>query len=360
MNKKALIAMSGGVDSSVAAYLMFREGYTCIGSTMKLYRNEEIGLKKENTCCSLNDITDARQVAFRLNMPYYIFNFTEDFEKYVIQRFIKTYEEGMTPNPCIDCNHYLKFGRFYRRAKEIGCDYVVTGHYARIEQDENSGRYLLKKAVDKTKDQSYVLYTMTQDQLAHTKFPLGEFLKSKVRQIAADQGFLNARKHDSQDICFVPNGDYAAFIEQYLGRQYPQGEFTDRDGRVLGKHKGFIRYTIGQRKGLGISHPTPLYVCQKCRETNTVVLGENRDLYAKTLTADHINFISCDYLEKPKHLAVRIRYRQKEQPALVSQLDEFTVRVDFDEPQRAITPGQSAVFYDGDLVVGGGIIFQTK
>ena len=249
--KKALIAMSGGVDSSVAALLMQQKGYECVGATMKLFENEQAGVKREKTCCSLDDVEDARSVAYRLHMPYYVFNFTANFEKEVMDRFVHAYENGWTPNPCIDCNRYLKFEKLYLRMQEMQMDTIVTGHYARVAYDETSGRYLLKKGLDGSKDQSYVLYNLTQEQLAHVKLPLGGLRKDQVRVIAEKHGFINARKHDSQDICFVPDGDYAKFIEKYTGKKTPEGDFVDKEGNYIGRHKGIIHYTIGQRRGLG-------------------------------------------------------------------------------------------------------------
>ena len=255
---KVLIAMSGGVDSSVAAFLMKEQGCECIGATMKLFHNEDIGVSRTKTCCSLEDVEDARLVALHLGIPYYVFNFSDDFKGQVIDRFISSYERGATPNPCIDCNRYLKFERLYERARILGCDAIVTGHYARIEQE--NGRWLLKKSLNESKDQSYVLYSLTQDQLAHTRLPLGAMHKSETRRIAEEQGFYNADKPDSQDICFVPDGDYAGFIARYTGRDCPAGDFVDESGRVLGRHKGIVHYTVGQRKGLGIAADAPLYV----------------------------------------------------------------------------------------------------
>lgn len=355
MNKKAIIAMSGGVDSSAAALLAIERGYECIGATMKLF-NSGVDPARENSCCSLADVEDARSVAYSLGMPYYVFNFTSRFKEDVIDRFVFAYENGRTPNPCIDCNKYLKFDKLFQRAQELDYDFIVTGHYAQIEYDNQTGRYLLKKAVDLSKDQSYVLYSMTQEQLAHTLFPLGGMKKSEVRAVAEAHGFVNAKKHDSQDICFVQNGRYADFIRQYTGKDYPEGSFIDTRGNVLGTHKGIINYTIGQRKGLGLALPAPMYVCRIDVENNAVILGYDADLYTKELLIDNVNLISVERLDKPMRCTVKIRYRQDEQPATVTQHNDGAVSIVFDEPQRAVTKGQAAVIYDGEIVVGGGII----
>lgn len=354
--KKAIIAMSGGVDSSVAAYLMTEAGYDCIGATMKLYDNEDIGMEKEKTCCSLRDVEDAGNVARSFGMPFYVFNFTDDFQKEVIERFVNTYMEGGTPNPCIECNRYMKFQKLMQRMYELSFDYVVTGHYARVEYDPDRGRYLLKKGVDESKDQSYVLYNLTQEQLAHTLFPLGEYHKTEIREIAEKMGFVNANKPDSQDICFVPDGDYARFIETYCKKTFPQGDFVNEEGTVLGTHKGIIRYTIGQRKGLGLSLPEPLYVCEKRMDTNTVVLGKNESLFHNTLKAGDLNWIAFENITEPVRCKAKIRYKQKEADAVIQRISDDQVKVTFDEPQRGITCGQAVVFYDGDLVLGGGKI----
>lgn len=353
MSKKAIIAMSGGVDSSVAAFLMKEKGYDCIGATMKLYDNEDIGISREKTCCSLDDIEDARSVARRLSMPYYVFNFKDEFEEKVINKFIATYESGGTPNPCIDCNRYLKFEKLFQRMKELSYDYIVTGHYARVE--EMNGWFYLKKAVDETKDQSYVLYSLTQNQLSHILFPLGEYSKMQIREIAEAQGFLNARKKDSQDICFVPNGDYAAFIEKYTGKSYPPGNFVDMQGNILGQHQGIIRYTNGQRKGLGVSFGKPMYVADKDIEHNTVVLCTDDELFSQELIAEDFNWLIPNPQNTVKCKA-RVRYNMKEQSATAYKLDNSRVKIVFDLPQRAITKGQAAVLYDEDTVLGGGTI----
>lgn len=351
---KALIAMSGGVDSSVAALLMTKEGYECIGCTMKLYSNDDIGISKGHTCCSLDDVEDARAVANRLGMPYYVFNFTEGFKEKVIDKFVRTYESGMTPNPCIDCNRYMKFDGLYERAKILGCDYIVTGHYARIIKTQDG--YQLLKAIDDNKDQSYVLYQMTQEELKGTRFPLGELTKKEARKLAEENDFINANKPDSQDICFVPDGDYVGALKRFARKEYEGGDFVDISGDVLGRHKGIVAYTIGQRKGLGISSDRPLYVCKIDSENNKVVLGDNEDLYSKSVDVGEVHWISGRTPKNPISCKVKLRYRMTEKPATVYPGDNQTAHIEFDEPQRAKTPGQAAVFYDGDVVLGGGVI----
>lgn len=356
--KKALIAMSGGVDSSLAAKLIKDKGFDCIGCTMKLYQNEDIGVERSRTCCSLDDVEDARSVAYKLGMPFYVFNFTVAFRNTVVQKFIESYENGITPNPCIDCNRYMKFDKLYERAKILGCDYIVTGHYARIEYDGE--RYLLKKALDETKDQSYVLYSMTQEQLAHTMFPLGNMRKTDVRQCAEENGFINADKPDSQDICFVPDGDYASVIELSTGKKINPGNFVDKQGNILGQHKGIIHYTIGQRKGLGISSTEPMYVCEIRSKDGSVVLGSNDDLFSYEAYVSDFNWISGEVPQSEFRCKVKVRYRQVEQWAKVTPTGADTVHIIFDEPQRAITPGQAAVLYDGDTVLGGGTLYKRR
>lgn len=360
MNNRALIGMSGGVDSSVAAYLMCQKGYECVGVNMKLYTGQLEDPSGCKTCCSLEDAEDARNICYKLGMKFHVFNFTEDFSREVIDRFVSCYESGATPNPCIDCNKYMKFGKLYQRAQLLDCDTLVSGHYARVEFDEASGRYLLKKARNEAKDQSYVLYFLTQEQLKHTQFPLGEFeSKDQIRAIAQEHGFLNAKKKDSQDICFVPDGDYAGFITQRTGKNYPQGDFVDMDGNVLGRHRGVIRYTIGQRRGLGLALPQSMYVCRKDMEKNQVVLSTNAELFSDHLIADTFNWSSIDRPAQPIRVKAKTRYQAKEADATASVLPDGRVEILFDAPQRALTIGQAVVLYDGDTVVGGGVIREV-
>lgn len=347
---KALIAMSGGVDSSVAAFLIKEQGYECIGGTMKLI-NKHV---TENTCCTSEDIEDARNIATKLEMPYEVFDFEDDFKEKVIDKFIECYENGGTPNPCIYCNQHLKFEKLLEKAKDLDCDYIVTGHYARIEF--NGERYILKKALDDSKDQSYVLYSLTQEQLKHTLFPLGNMSKEETRKIAEENNFVNSRKKDSQDICFVPDGDYVKVIEKYTGKNYPEGNFVDKQGNILGRHKGIIGYTIGQRKGLGLALKQPMYVCGKCIENNTVILSTNEELYSKEFNATDFNWILYENPPKELRAKARIRYKQEEQWATIYCIDERNVKIVFDEPQRAIAKGQAVVLYNDDIVVGGGTI----
>ena len=356
----ALIAMSGGVDSSVAAWLMQRDGFDCIGVTMRLTRNEAVNTEGLHTCCSERDIEDAAEVAYAMDIPYEVLDFTADFQEKIIDKFIRVYEAGGTPNPCIDCNKYMKFDHLLRWAEAHGLDYVVTGHYARVEQDEATGRWLLKKGLDEGKDQSYVLYNLTQEQLAHVRLPLGGLHKAEVREIAEKQHFINARKHDSQDICFVPDGDYARFMEDFTGKHYPAGDFLDENGKKVGTHNGAVRYTIGQRKGLGLAMGAPVYVCAKDMQANTVMVGPEENLFDRIVYADEVNWIAIPELTAPLRVTARTRYHQIEQAATVYPAGEGQFRLEFDQPQRAPTPGQAVVLYQGDVVLGGGTIVAVE
>ncbi len=354
--KRVLVAMSGGVDSSVAAYLLREQGYDCIGATMKLYGNDLLGESKSHTCCSLEDVEDAKQVARRLGIPHYVFNFSEDFEEKVIRHFVESYQRGKTPNPCIDCNRYLKFDRLLRRASELGCDFVATGHYAKVVEDRGFRR--LEKAADLERDQSYVLSYTTREQLDHILFPLGGLRKQEVRRIAEEQGFRNARKHDSQDICFVPDGDYVGFLERYTGEKCREGALLAPGGAVLGAHRGAAAYTIGQRRGLGFAAGERVYVCGKCMEDNTVTVGPEELLWSKALLADDWNWLVPPNGE-PFSAAAKVRYRQPDQACVVRVQEDGTVRLDFAQPQRAVTPGQIVTVYQGDTVLGGGTILRA-
>ncbi len=446
--KKVLIAMSGGVDSSVAAALMTCEGYECIGCTMKLLDQNDVDMmdavcggghdsvsgaeagalsgpaadaasgdefgsaRPAHSCCSLDDVEDARSVARKLGIPYYVFNFADDFGEKVIDRFVRTYQSGGTPNPCIDCNRYMKFDKLFHRARVLGCDAVVTGHYARIRYDDRSGRWQLLRSENKSKDQTYVLYSMTQEMLSHTLFPLGVYKdKEAVRALADEYGFVNSDKPDSQDICFVQSGKYADFIEKHTGTKAPWGDFVDEEGHVLGTHKGLIRYTVGQRKGLGLALPAPLYVNRIDTKKNQVVLTPEERLYSRKLIAEDFNWIwtpdwgewdtaagqefsrddlKCDQQDDqqdtqqnnqqrgvaqplsdedafgmPPHrppegytleVTAKPRYRAKEAAATIRVLEGGKVEVEFHDPQRALTIGQAVVLYVDDIVVGGGTI----
>ena len=350
-NEKALIAMSGGVDSSVAAYLTQAAGFDCLGATMRLFDKSDV------KCGS--DAEDARKVADRLGIPFHVFAFADQFRAAVMDKFVRCYECGLTPNPCIECNRQLKFQELLQKALQLNCDCIVTGHYASVRVCPQTGRYLLYKAADKAKDQSYFLYSLTQEQLSHTRFPLAELTKEQVREIADQQGFVNARKRDSQDICFVPDGDYYAFIRSYTGKTYPEGNFLNTDGKVVGTHQGAIGYTRGQRKGLGLAMGEPVYVLSKDMENNTVTVGCNEALFSRSLRANDWNFFPFETLTAPIRVKAKARSRMAEQPATVYPEENGVCRVEFDEPVRAITTGQAVVLYDGDQVIGGGTITEV-
>lgn len=335
--------MSGGVDSSVAAFLIKDGSDECAGAIMRLLAQSA-------------EEEAAREVAARLGIPFHVFPLEAEFRENVITPFVAAYRAGLTPNPCVECNRTMKFGKFLELARSLGMSHIATGHYAVVERDAASGRFLLRRGADEKKDQSYVLWTLTQEQLAATILPLGPLSKAEAREIAEAQGFTNAHKKESQDICFVPDGDYAAFISETAGSAGAPGKFIDESGRTLGEHKGLARYTVGQRRGLGLSLREPLYVRAKDAARNTVTLCPESGLYSKTLTASHANLIAVEKFDRPARVRAKIRYRAAEQPATVEQLSEDKLRIEFDEPQRAITPGQSVVLYDGGYVVGGGVI----
>ena len=344
MMQTTAVAMSGGVDSSAAALLLLEEGRELLGLTLRLFEGGEEG-------------ADAAAAAAQLGFPHRTLDMRREFQSGVVDPFVRAYEGGRTPNPCVLCNRAVKFGALLRKAEELGCARLATGHYARTGYDAGSGRWLLRKAAHRAKDQSYVLAMLTQEQLSRALFPLGELSKEEVRAIAARAGLTSARKKDSQDICFIPDGDYGAFLRRYTGRDYPPGPYLDEGGTALGRHTGIVDYTVGQRRGLGVSsNAGRLYVKELRPGDNAVVLSNNASLFTRTLTATGLNLIPCARLDGPVRLWARIRYRMEEQPCTVEQTGEDAVRLTFDSPQRAITPGQTAVFYDGETVVGGAVI----
>ena len=349
--KRVLVAMSGGVDSSAAALLLQQQGYACDGAMLKLYSGEV-----EGTCCSADDADDARSVAYRLGMKFYVFNETERFARDVMDHFVAEYCAGHTPNPCIDCNRCLKFGALLERALVLGYDYLATGHYARVGYDPETGLYRLLRGRDRRKDQSYVLYQLTQHQLSHLLLPVGEFDKPAIRESAREAGLLNADKADSQDICFVPDHDYASFIAQETGKESKPGNFVDEEGNIMGQHRGLIHYTIGQRKGLGISSSTPIFVKELRPQTNEVVLCKSESLFSRDCHVDNINYMAEEKLTGPVKAIGKIRYSHAGAPCTLYPQPDGTLLAQFDEPQRAMTPGQAAVFYQDDHVLCGGTI----
>ena len=358
--KKVVVGMSGGVDSSVAAYLLKEQGYDVIGVTMQIWQDEDRAIQEENGgCCGLSAVDDARRVASELEIPYYVMNFKKEFKRDVIDYFIEEYRQGRTPNPCIACNRYVKWESLLKRSMEIGADYIATGHYARIVKLEN-GRYTLMRSATIVKDQTYALYNLTQEQLSHTLMPVGEYSKEEVRKIAEKINLQVANKPDSQDICFVPDGDYAGFIEESTGEKIQPGNFVDMEGNILGQHKGIIHYTVGQRKGLGLALGKPVFVIEIRPETNEVVIGDREDSLSYTVRANQVNFMSVENIEGEIRVFAKIRYNHKGAWCTVKKTGADEILCTFDEPQRAITPGQAVVLYDGDYVLGGGTIIGDK
>lgn len=355
--KKVLLGMSGGVDSSVAAYLLLNEGYEVSGVTLKLHSNksaDELG----KSCGALTDIDDAAKVCKGLGIEHFVFDFTKMFKSCVIKKFVEEYRSCRTPNPCIDCNRFIKFAQMKEKAEQMGIDYIATGHYAKIEK--SGDRFYLTRPVDKSKDQTYVLYVLSQEMLSKTLMPLGALTKAQVREIAEEKGFVNALKPDSQDICFVPDGKYAEFIKDYDNLPLSNGNFTDLSGKILSPHQGTERYTIGQRKGLGIGFGKPMYVVGKSKTDGAVFLGDEKDLYSKTVFIEDTVFSAFDKLQGPIKCKGKLRYRQVEEECIIHPVGENQIIAEFISPQRAVTPGQAAVFYDGDIVLGGGTIVGEK
>ena len=349
--KKVMIAMSGGVDSAVTAHLIKNAGFDAIGATVSMFDRVDPRFASNPS----NDIDDAKKVAQILGIEHYVYDYSKEFANTVIDDFISSYLSGSTPNPCIVCNKKIKFGKLLEAANDLGCSHIASGHYAIIEKDTN-GRFLLKKGKDTKKDQAYVLWSLSQHQLDHTLLPLGEFSKDEVRKIAEEMGFVNSRKKESQDICFIPDGDYVSFLSRYTDMDFPCGNYIDTEGNILGKHMGAVRYTTGQRKGLGIALGQPMYVCGKDMKANTVTLGLESNLFSTSLNASNINFIAFEKLNSPIKLEAKIRYSHNTASATLEQTSENSFHLEFDSPQRAITKGQSVVLYDGDYVLGGGII----
>lgn len=354
---KVVVGMSGGVDSSVAAWLLKEQGYDVIGVTMQIWQDEDTSTQEENGgCCGLSAVDDARRVAWDLGIPYYVMNFKEEFKSSVIDYFVEEYQKGRTPNPCIACNRYVKWESLLKRSLDIGADYIATGHYAQIDKLP-SGRYALKKSVTAAKDQTYALYNLTQEQLSRTLMPVGAYTKDQIREIAGQINLRVAHKPDSQEICFIPDNNYAEFIEENAGEKAPEGNFVDLDGQVIGRHKGITHYTVGQRKGLNLSMGHPVFVVEIRPETNEVVIGNGEDVFSNSLRAGHLNWMAIDGLHGQElQVTAKIRYSHKGALCTIREVEDGVVECNFTEAQRAITPGQAVVFYNGDYVVGGGTI----
>ncbi|MBQ7776793.1 MAG: tRNA 2-thiouridine(34) synthase MnmA [Lachnospiraceae bacterium] len=359
MNKKVVVGMSGGVDSSVAAYLLKKSGYDVIGVTMQIWQDEEVAAQEENGgCCGLSAVDDARRVAQHLDIPYYVMNFKQEFKCNVVDYFVEEYLQGRTPNPCIACNRYVKWESLLQRSLEIGADYIATGHYARIDKLPN-GRFTIRNSVTAAKDQTYALYNLTQEQLARTLMPVGEYAKEEIRRIAQEAGLPVANKPDSQDVCFVPDGNYAGFIEEVAGERVPgPGNFVTPDGKILGTHKGITHYTIGQRRGLELPMGERVFVTEIRPQTNEVVIGKNEDIFVDKVLCDRVNYMAMEDLAEPRRAMAKIRYNHKGEYCMLEKLPDGKVLCRFEQPVRAATPGQAVVFYDGEYVLGGGTIIN--